>query len=58
MAIEEAEATLGDEGRIVVRPSGTEPLLRVMVEGRDNASIHEIAETVAETLRERLGGNS
>ena len=41
-----------------VRPSGTEPLLRVMVEGRDNASIHEIAETVAETLRERLGGNS
>ena len=32
-AIEEAEKKLGNEGRIVARPSGTEPLLRVMVEG-------------------------
>jgi len=54
-AIEDAEEKLGEEGRIVVRPSGTEPLLRVMVEGRDDASIHEVAEVVAEVIRTRLG---
>ena len=53
-AIEEAEKKLGNEGRIVVRPSGTEPLLRVMVEGRDDAVINEVAGAVAEVIRTRL----
>ena len=38
-AINEVKQKLGDDGRIVVRPSGTEPLIRVMVEGRDEALI-------------------
>jgi phosphoglucosamine mutase len=46
-----AERELGDEGRILVRPSGTEPLVRVMVESRDEAWTHRVAETVAQTIR-------
>ncbi|MFM2437089.1 MAG: phosphoglucosamine mutase [Actinomycetota bacterium] len=42
----QAEKTLADNGRVLVRPSGTEPVVRVMVE----ASQHEIAESVATTL--------
>lgn len=38
-AVEDAAAALGREGRIVLRPSGTEPVLRVMVEGRDAALV-------------------
>ncbi len=53
--IEEAKATLGSTGRIVVRPSGTEPLIRVMVEGMDEDEITRIAEDVANTISERLG---
>jgi phosphoglucosamine mutase len=54
-AIEEAKAELGKEGRIVVRISGTEPLIRVMVEGQDDGQIRSIAERVADVIRERLG---
>lgn len=53
-AIEKASETLGSEGRIIVRPSGTEPLLRVMVEGRDEQQIEELAESVAKVIREEL----
>ena len=53
--IEEAKAKLGGTGRIVVRPSGTEPLIRVMVEGADEDEITRIAEDVANTISERLG---
>jgi phosphoglucosamine mutase len=42
-AIEKREATLAREGRILVRPSGTEPVIRVMVEGQDKGVIDEIA---------------
>ena len=46
--------TLGSRGRVVVRPSGTEPLLRVMVEGEDEDEIRAIAEGVVEVMRQEL----
>ena len=52
--IEKVSNTLGGEGRIIVRPSGTEPLLRVMVEGRDQEQIQALAEEVAQVIREEL----
>ncbi len=53
-AIEKAKEKLGTSGRIVVRPSGTEPLLRVMIEGEDLEYINVLANSVADVLRERL----
>jgi len=53
--IEEAKQLLGKSGRIVARPSGTEPLVRVMVEGIDTEQIEKIANDVADTIRTRLG---
>jgi phosphoglucosamine mutase len=49
-AVAEAEASLGEDGRIVVRASGTEPLVRVMVEALDSASCDTIAESLAELI--------
>lgn len=42
-----AESALGNEGRVLIRPSGTEPLLRVMVEARDAAMAKSLAERIA-----------
>jgi phosphoglucosamine mutase len=53
-AIREAEARLAGGGRILVRPSGTEPALRVMVEGPDAAVVSELADTLATIAAERL----
>ncbi|MBV9439791.1 MAG: phosphoglucosamine mutase [Candidatus Eremiobacteraeota bacterium] len=50
-AVAAAERTLGSAGRILVRPSGTEPLVRVMVEGEDDERTRAVAEAVAETIR-------
>lgn len=52
-AIREAKERLAGNGRILVRVSGTEPLIRVMVEGEDQAEIEEIAGRVAAVIRER-----
>lgn len=54
-AIERAKAELGERGRVIVRPSGTEPYLRVMVEGEDEEEISRIANEVAEVILARLG---
>ena len=53
-AIERAKETLGRSGRIVARPSGTEPLIRVMVEGMDTELIESVATDVANVIKARL----
>ena len=53
-AIADAEARLGDGGRILVRPSGTEPALRVMVEGRNAAVVRELADALSAVAEQRL----
>ena len=52
--IQEAESTLGREGRILVRYSGTEPLARVMVEGKDREKIEKIAKKISEAIKKEL----
>ncbi|MDE2309893.1 MAG: phosphoglucosamine mutase [Betaproteobacteria bacterium] len=51
-AVAAAEKALGGKGRVLLRPSGTEPLLRVMVEGEDGAVVRHWAETIAQAVRE------
>ena len=53
-AIDEAQSRLGRSGRVLVRPSGTEPALRVMVEGTDAALVAELADSIASLASERL----
>jgi phosphoglucosamine mutase len=50
-AVAEVESRLGGAGRIVLRPSGTEPLIRVMVEGREEALARACAEQIAEAVK-------
>ncbi len=54
-AVAEVEAELGETGRVVLRPSGTEPLIRVMVEGRDEAQVRRTAEHIAGAVRMAAG---
>ena len=54
IAIKETEEELGDAGRVLVRVSGTEPLVRVMLEGKDTQQINRLANEIAEVVRERL----
>ena len=53
-AIAEAESRLGSGGRVLVRPSGTEPALRVMVEGTNHALVHELADGLSALAEQRL----
>ena len=53
-AIKQVEEKLGNDGRILVRLSGTEPLVRVMLEGKDLEKITGLGESVAQVVRERL----
>ena len=54
-AIARITETLGDRGRILVRASGTEPLVRVMLEGEDYDEIDALAKEMADIVKERLG---
>ena len=54
-AMARVEAALDGRGRLLVRYSGTEPLLRVMIEGEDQASVQMWAEEIAEAVRSSLG---
>ena len=49
-ACRKLEEKFAGDGRVLIRPSGTEPLVRVMIEGRDQALIHEEAEKLAELI--------
>ena len=53
-AITEAEKELGADGRVLVRVSGTEPLVRVMIEGKDEEKINILAQEIAQVVKERL----
>lgn len=54
-AISTAEKALEGEGRVLIRPSGTEPLVRVMLEGQDVDKITGLAENIAAILTEKFG---
>jgi phosphoglucosamine mutase len=54
-AVADAERRLGTTGRVLLRPSGTEPLVRVMVEAADQALAHTIATGLADVVKSQLG---
>jgi phosphoglucosamine mutase len=55
-AIEKAEQQLADRGRVLLRASGTEPVIRVMVEGENATEVTSLAEQLAESVRQAAAG--
>ncbi len=53
--VREVEAELGDDGRLVLRYSGTEPLARVMIEGPEQERIEALAQRIADAIAESIG---
>lgn len=54
-AVRSAESELGDRGRVLLRPSGTEPVVRVMVEGMDPSQVQRVAQSLADVVRAEIG---
>ncbi|MFD0961066.1 phosphoglucosamine mutase [Paenibacillus chungangensis] len=54
-AVQQVEAELGDNGRVLVRPSGTESLIRVMAEGPDKEKVEAYVERIANVVKRELG---
>lgn len=52
--IADVEAEIGEDGRVLIRPSGTEPLVRVMIEGKDTEVINELAEDLAALISRKF----
>jgi phosphoglucosamine mutase len=55
-AVREAEVEMGSAGRVLLRPSGTEPLIRVMIESNDKAQVEQFSEHIAMVVREVMAG--
>ena len=54
-AVRSIQDKLGDTGRVILRPSGTEPLIRVTLEGTDENQVNQLAEELAEVVLADLG---
>ncbi|MDA9826599.1 phosphoglucosamine mutase, partial [Porticoccaceae bacterium] len=54
-AVAAAEAELAGRGRVLLRPSGTEPLIRVMVEGEDQGLVDKLVDSLAKTVQQQVG---
>ena len=52
--IERLEKLMNGTGRVLIRPSGTQPLVRVMLEGKDEGQIRELAQGLADLIKEKL----
>ncbi len=55
-AVKSVEDELGETGRVILRPSGTEPLIRVTLEGKNDLQVRELAEGLANVVRAELAG--
>ena len=50
--IADAEAQLNGKGRLVIRPSGTEPVIRVMAEGDDAREVEQVVDAICDAVKE------
>jgi phosphoglucosamine mutase len=53
--VRSVEAELNGQGRVILRPSGTEPVVRVTLEGADAVQVERLANQLASTVRSELG---
>ena len=53
-AVKDAETVMNGKGRVLLRPSGTEPLIRVMVEGENESLVRQQAEHLAEVVAQTV----